>query len=52
MCKHQPDCFYGLLRSFEINHWNKGSVAGWMLSEMLAEMPDRIPLPEKEKLNK
>jgi hypothetical protein len=47
--KHQMDCFNGLLQSFEIDHFVKGPVAGWMLSEMLVEVPERIPLPEKEK---
>jgi hypothetical protein len=49
VCEHQFACFYGLLTSFDIGHRDKESVAGWMLSEMLAEVPDRLPLPDEPK---
>ncbi len=49
VCAHQLACFYGLLTSFEISHQEKDSVAGWMLSEMLVEVPERLPLPDEPK---
>ncbi|HOX29757.1 MAG TPA: hypothetical protein P5080_00020 [Candidatus Paceibacterota bacterium] len=45
--KHQLNCFYGLIGSMDIKHQDKKSVAGWMLSEMLTEVPERIPLAEE-----
>ena len=35
-------CFHGLLGTFGIRHEDKTAVAGWMLSEMLAEIPEYI----------
>lgn len=42
VCQHQLDCFYGLLGSMEIRHQDKTAVAGWMLSEMLEEVPKKF----------
>jgi len=39
----QYQCFCGLLGTFGIGHNEKESVAGWMLSEMLTEVPEYIP---------
>lgn len=36
----QMSCFKGLLSSFDIAHEDKEAVAGWMLSEMLIEVPE------------
>lgn len=36
----QLRCFYGLLGTFGIPHESKEAVAGWMLSEMLEELPE------------
>ncbi|MGD1003365.1 MAG: hypothetical protein ABR884_02200 [Minisyncoccia bacterium] len=44
--RRQMNCFDGLLGTFGIGHNEKESVAGWMLSEMLAEVPEYVP-PEK-----
>jgi hypothetical protein len=35
----QFSCFRGLLGSFCLPHEGKEAVAGWMLSEMLTEVP-------------
>lgn len=35
-------CFRGLLGTFGLPHENKEAVAGWMLSEMLTEVPEHI----------
>ena len=45
--RRQMACFQGLLGTFGIGHNEKESVAGWMLSEMLAEVPEYVP-PDKE----
>ena len=37
--KQQLACFKGLLGTFGIKHEHKEAVAGWMLSEMLTEVP-------------
>lgn len=39
----QMACFRGLLGTFGIKHEHKEAVAGWMLSEMLEEVPEHIP---------
>ncbi len=44
--KHQLGCFIGLLGTFGLSHQDKESVAGWMLSEMLTEVPEHIPVEE------
>jgi hypothetical protein len=44
--KHQRGCFSGLLGTFGLRHQDKQSVAGWMLSEMLSEVPEHIPSEE------
>ena len=36
----QMGCLHGLLGTFGLPHEDKGAVAGWMLSEMLAEVPE------------
>ena len=36
-------CFYGLLGTFGLPRKDKKAVAGWMLSEMLQEVPKYIP---------
>ena len=38
----QFSCFKGLLGTFAIPHEDKEAVAGWMLSEMLMEIPEYI----------
>ncbi len=38
----QMACFKGLLGSFGVSHEGKTAVAGWMLSEMLTEVPEHI----------
>jgi len=43
----QMACFHGLLSTFGIGHHEKESVAGWMLSEMLEEVPEHIKAKEK-----
>jgi hypothetical protein len=35
-------CFHGLLGTFGLRHEDKEAVAGWMLSEMLEEVPVHI----------
>ena len=40
--RHQLACLRGLLGSFEISHEDKEAIAGWMLSEMLQEVPEYI----------
>ncbi len=35
-------CFSGLLGTFGIRHEDKEAIAGWMLSEMLQEVPEYI----------
>jgi hypothetical protein len=45
--RRQMACFNGLLGTFGIGHNEKESVAGWMLSEMLAEVPEYVP-PDKK----
>lgn len=35
----QISCFNALLGGFDLSHEDKIAVAGWMLSEMLAELP-------------
>jgi hypothetical protein len=44
--KHQSECFRGLLGTFGLGHYEKESVAGWMLSEMLDEVPERVTTEE------
>lgn len=48
ICKHQMGCFNGLLGTFDLRHQDKEAVAGWMLSEMLTEVPEYIPVEESE----
>ncbi len=37
--ENQMNCLNGILSGFELSHQDKESVAGWMLSEMLEEVP-------------
>ena len=39
----QMGCFYSLLGTFGLPHEDKEAVAGWMLSEMLTEVPEYVP---------
>ena len=41
--QRQIGCFHGLLGTFGISHEDKSAVAGWMLSEMLTEVPEYVP---------
>ncbi len=41
-CGRQLSCFSALLGTFDIPHEDKEAVAGWMLSEMLQELPEYI----------
>ncbi len=41
--RHQKGCFHGLLGTFDLKHEDKEAVAGWMLSEMLTEVPEYVP---------
>lgn len=36
----QLACFKALLGTFDLKHEDKEAVAGWMLSEMLTDVPD------------
>ncbi|MEX0895534.1 MAG: hypothetical protein WDZ94_01185 [Patescibacteria group bacterium] len=38
----QFNCLRGLLGTFALGHKDKLAVAGWMLSEMLAEVPEFV----------
>ncbi|MDD5341096.1 MAG: hypothetical protein PHC97_01510 [Patescibacteria group bacterium] len=42
----QRACFHGFLGTWGVSHEDKEAVAGWMLSEMLSEVPVHIPKPE------
>ena len=42
-------CFKSLLGSFDIKHEDKEAVAGWMLSEMLTEVPKHMPIKKEKK---
>lgn len=44
--RHQRGCFSGLLGTFALPHQDKTAVAGWMLSEMLSEVPEHVPYEE------
>lgn len=39
----QLSCFKGVISGFGLRHEDKEAVAGWMLSEMLAEVPKHVP---------
>ena len=39
----QMGCFRGVLGTFSLRHEDKEAVAGWMLSEMLTEVPEYVP---------
>ena len=39
----QKACFTGFLGTFGVPHEDKEAVAGWMLSEMLTEVPEYVP---------
>lgn len=41
--RHQKACFQALLGTFDLKHQDKEAVAGWMLSEMLTEVPEYVP---------
>ena len=47
--RHQRGCFSGLLGTFGLPHQDKTAVAGWMLSEMLSEVPEHVPKEETAK---
>lgn len=40
--RRQMGCFHSLLGTFGLPHEDKEAVAGWMLSEMLTEVPEYI----------
>ena len=42
----QFSCFEGLIHSFGLSHEDKQAVAGWMLSEMLEELPEYLPISD------
>jgi len=48
ICSHQIGCFKGLLGTFDLRHEDREAVAGWMLSEMLTEVPEHVPAKESE----
>jgi len=50
--QHQRACFNGLLGTFGVSTQEKGAIAGWMLSEMLTEVPEYLPPVEKKKKNR
>lgn len=37
--QHQIECFAGALKGFDLKHEEKEALCGWMLSEMLTEVP-------------
>lgn len=39
----QIGCFQSVLGTFSLPHEDKEAVAGWMLSEILTEVPEHIP---------
>ena len=41
--RRQHDCFRALLGTFVLSNEDKEAVAGWMLSEMLTEVPEYVP---------
>lgn len=41
--RRQLACFKALLGTFDLRHEDKEAVAGWMLSEMLTEVPKYVP---------
>lgn len=41
--RHQGGMLHSLLGTFGLKHEEKEAVAGWMLSEMLTEVPEYIP---------
>ncbi len=45
--KKQKQCFTSVLGTFDLKHEDKEAVAGWMLSEMLSEVPSHIPAEAK-----
>lgn len=45
----QKTCLMGLLSTFGIKHEDKSAVGGWMLSEILEELPNFLPNPKSEK---
>jgi hypothetical protein len=45
--KKQIECFKGLLGTFGLRTEDKSAVAGWMLSEMLKEVPEYVGHPEE-----
>jgi hypothetical protein len=40
---HQLLCFKGVVSGFGLRHEDKEAVAGWILSEMLVEVPEHVP---------
>lgn len=41
---NELSCLRGILGSFGVSHKDKEAIAGWMLSEMLIELPEYKPL--------
>jgi hypothetical protein len=41
--RRQSTCFIGFLGTFGVSNHHKEAVAGWMLSEMLIEVPEHVP---------
>ena len=46
--KKRIGIFMGLLQTYDLSHEDKAAVAGWMLSEMLTECPEHVPMPIKK----
>ena len=46
----QMECFKGVISGWGLQHEDKTAVAGWMLSEMLEEVPVHIPVEKKEEM--
>lgn len=40
---HQLACFKAVISGFGLKHEQKEAVTGWMLSEMLTEIPKHVP---------
>ena len=49
---HQRACFNGFLGTFGVSTQDKYAVSGWMLSEMLTEVPEYLAPVEKKKKKK
>ncbi|MFA5098617.1 MAG: hypothetical protein WC461_00115 [Candidatus Paceibacterota bacterium] len=45
--RHQFICFQAILVSFKLGIEARWGVAGWMLSEMLSELPTHVPIKKR-----